>query len=206
MWRGLGVLIVGVACNHTPEELVRIPPDAPGSVTTSSVATASAVGKVPGVAPSRCIFPTPETAPPRALAAKTCPPDPLGKPPKADLVGIRFDAMPMMATLEAEVARSPAELERGLMFRTFMPPEHGMIFLMGEHDEHSFWMHNTCIPLDMLFVDDDGTIVGILENVPTLNDDTRSVGCKSNYVIETNAGWCRRHNVKAGQKITLPSL
>jgi hypothetical protein len=67
-------------------------------------------------------------------------------------------------------------------------------------------MHNTCIPLDMLFIDDDGLIVGIEENTPTMSDDTFSVGCSSKYVLELNAGWCRRHGVVAGQKVRFDGL
>jgi uncharacterized membrane protein (UPF0127 family) len=66
-------------------------------------------------------------------------------------------------------------------------------------------MHNTCIPLDLLYIDDDGLIVGIVENAPTLNDEPRGVGCASRYVLEVNAGWSRRHGVKAGQFASLPS-
>jgi hypothetical protein len=91
------------------------------------------------------------------------------------------------------------------MYRTKMAEDHGMLFLLGERKEHVFWMHNTCLPLDMLFVDEDGTIVGIVENVPTLNDEERTVGCPSLYVLEMNAGWSKRHGVKPGQKISIPA-
>jgi len=107
--------------------------------------------------------------------------------------------------VKAELANTPAETERGLMFRTQMPEEQGMLFDLGTpHSEHSFWMRNTCIPLDMLFIDTDGLIVGILENVPTLNDAERTVGCPSAWVLEMNAGWGRRHGVRAGQTMKLP--
>ena len=64
-----------------------------------------------------------------------------------------------------------------------------MIFVFGEERRnHEFWMHNTCIPLDMMFIDKDGFITGIEENVPTMNDNTYSSGCASTYVLEVNAG------------------
>jgi uncharacterized membrane protein (UPF0127 family) len=85
-----------------------------------------------------------------------------------------------------------------------MAPDHGMIFDLGVHKVQEFWMHNTCIPLDMLFLDDDGFVVGILENVPTLNDLPRRVPCASSYVLETNAGWARRAGVRAGMHARLP--
>jgi uncharacterized membrane protein (UPF0127 family) len=115
---------------------------------------------------------------------------------------VRFDDA--RASVSAEIARSSHDLEKGLMYRTKMPEDAGMLFLLGERTVHRFWMHNTCIPLDLLFIDEDGTIVGIVENAPTLNDDERSVPCRSSYVLEVNAGYTRRHGVRAGQHVTLP--
>lgn len=90
------------------------------------------------------------------------------------------------------------------MFRMNMPEAHGMLFNLHVTKDHEFWMHNTCIPLDMMYIDENGRIVGILENVPVLNDEPRSIGCPSRWVLEVNAGWSRRHGVKAGDKIRLP--
>ena len=81
-----------------------------------------------------------------------------------------------------------------------------MIFLFEERENHTFWMHNTCIPLDMLFLDDDGTIVGIQENTPTMNDSTFDVGCPSRNVLEVNAGFTRKYGIKAGQRVELRGI
>ena len=110
---------------------------------------------------------------------------------------------PLKATVE--LARTEDQRERGLMYRTSMPEDHGMLFEMESHTLHHFWMRNTCIPLDMFFVDPDGLIVGVLENVPTLHTDERAVACPSSYVLEMNAGWARRHGVRAGQRLDLPT-
>ncbi len=107
--------------------------------------------------------------------------------------------------MDAEVVRTPHDTARGLMYRTALPADRGMLFDLGLRDDHRFWMHNTCIPLDLIYVDDDGLVVGIVENAPTLNDDARGVGCPSRYVLEVNAGWSRRHGVKAGQHMSIPS-
>src|SRR5262249_39996520 len=112
-------------------------------------------------------------------------------------------AGPKEIPIEVEVAESEHDRQRGLMFRTQMADDHGMIFVFGEKTDHSFWMHNTCIPLDMLYIDEDGLIVGIEENTPTLSDDTFSVGCESKYVLEVNAGYCRAHGIKAGQWVKI---
>ncbi len=108
------------------------------------------------------------------------------------------------AAVDAELAREQPDTMRGLMFRKSMPEDRGMLFDLGVRDQHDFWMHNTCIPLDMVYADEDGFVVGIVENAPTLNDDSRGVPCPSRYVLEVNAGWARRHGVKAGQHMKIP--
>ncbi len=104
-------------------------------------------------------------------------------------------------SIEAELVRSEHDTMRGLMYRRSMPAEQGMLFDLRVRDEHKFWMHDTCISLDLLYIDEDGLIVGIAENAPTLSDDTITVGCPSRWVLEMNAGWSRRHGVKAGQRM-----
>lgn len=107
--------------------------------------------------------------------------------------------------VEAELAITPHDIQKGLMYRRAMGDNQGMLFRLDERREHTFWMHNTCIPLDMLFVDDDGLVVGIVESAAPLTDSVRTVGCPSSYVLEVNAGWCRRHGVRAGQRLGLPA-
>jgi uncharacterized protein len=106
--------------------------------------------------------------------------------------------------VDAELVVSQHDTTRGLMYRKSMPEDRGMLFDLRARDDHQFWMHNTCIPLDLLYVDEDGLVVGIVENAPTLDDGSRGVGCPSRYVLEVNAGWSRRHGVRAGQMMTLP--
>lgn len=145
------------------------------------------------------MYPTPDTPPPRAAPARRCPPDPTGPPPLATATLELAEG----ARVTVEIARTQEETSRGLMYRTKLADDWGMLFAM-ERREHTFWMKNTCLPLDMLFIDADGTIVGILENVPVLNETSRTVGCPSTHVLEVNGGWCRRHGVRAGQKVKLP--
>ena len=197
----LGSLLVSISvCNRTPEE-----PQRPSAVT---IATPSAAVD-PHPAPRndhRCLRATPDAPPPVAPPAQRCPVDPAGGPPAAAATTLHFTEASGSPGLEVELAKTPEQSARGLMYRTHMASDHGMLFALGTRDDHAFWMHNTCISLDMMFVDDDGTIVGLLENVPTLDDHPRSVGCASRYVIETNAGWCRQHGVSAGQRVELPRL
>jgi uncharacterized protein len=155
----------------------------------------------------RCVAPTPSAAPPPVAPgpAPGCPTDP--SPHKLQTVTVQFpDARQESgsARVTAELARRVQDSEKGLMYRTSMDEDRGMLFDLGVRQVHTFWMHNTCIPLDMLFIDDDGLVVGIVENAPTLNDATRSVPCPSTHVLEVNAGWSRRHGVRAGDRAVLP--
>jgi uncharacterized protein len=109
-------------------------------------------------------------------------------------------------SITVEVATSGDARQRGLMLRKSMPDNAGMIFVFEERRVHEFWMHNTCIPLDMMFVDRDGFITGIEENVPTMNDNTYTSGCPSTYVIEVNAGWSRKNGVTPGQYVKIEGL
>jgi uncharacterized membrane protein (UPF0127 family) len=115
-----------------------------------------------------------------------------------------LDAPSAPGSIAVELANTPQETARGLMYRRSMPADHGMLFDLRVRKPQAFWMRNTCIPLDMFFIDDDGLIVGILEQVPVLNEDERSVGCPSRYVLEMNAGFARKHGIKAGQHVKLP--
>lgn len=108
------------------------------------------------------------------------------------------------AVIQAELVSSMQDLQHGLMYVTSLPENQGMLFDMGSTGNYQFWMHDTCIPLDMIFADADGWIVGIVENAPALDDTPRGVDCPSRYVLEVNAGWSRAHGVKAGQPMTIP--
>jgi len=137
--------------------------------------------------------------------AATCPRDP--SPYTLPVVTVQFPDAGREAgavRVASELARAPKDTERGLMYRTAMEEDRGMLFDLGERKVQHFWMRNTCIPLDMIFLDDDGFVVGILEGVPVLNEADRSVPCPSAYVLEVNAGWARRHGVRAGQRAILP--
>jgi uncharacterized membrane protein (UPF0127 family) len=127
-------------------------------------------------------------------------------PPLPRAQVILTDAYGGRHAVDAEVAGTPEMRERGLMWRKQLAEGKGMLFVFPIEEEHSFWMRNTLIPLDMLFIDTDGLIVGIEENTPTMSDDTFEVGCPSRYVLEVNAGWTRAHGVFAGQSVKIEGL
>lgn len=201
------------ACERPVEEPTPLRAKDPSSVTIPALAAvipSASVAAAPGAeAPprGRCITPTPakpKRTPPGGPDAR-CPRDPETRPSLRTGKVVFTEAKGAPVTT-IEIAESDHDRQRGLMYRTKMGDERGMIFTFAEKDDHTFWMHNTCISLDMLFIDDDGMIVGIEESTPTMSDDTFSVGCASKYVLELNAGWTRAHGVVAGQKVKLEGI
>lgn len=116
--------------------------------------------------------------------------------PKVHLLAPQGDAV-----VEVEIVSTPAQIERGLMYREHLPPDQGMLFLMTEEKEWSFWMSNTLIPLDMLFIAGDMTIAGIVANAEPRTETLRTVGKPSRYVLEVNGGYCASHKIAAGMKV-----
>lgn len=135
-----------------------------------------------------------------------CPPDPEG-PWKLRRGKVAFrEAAGGEELIDVEIAETEDARKRGLMYRRQLADSQGMLFVFDESRDHSLWMRNTCIPLDMIFIDDDGTIVGIEENTVPMSDVIYSVGCSSAYVLEVNAGWTRKNGVEAGQKVELQRI
>ena len=115
------------------------------------------------------------------------------------------------ATLHLEVADISAEREYGLMNRTSLAPHAGMIFVFAQDALLGFWMKNTLIPLDMVFVRGDGTISSIAANVPASTTQTpdasvaRRIG-RGKFVIELAAGEAARDGLRPRLRLELPDL
>lgn len=104
-------------------------------------------------------------------------------------------------TVSVEVASNPETRQRGLMFREQLAPDEGMLFLFEEPQHLTFWMHNTYLPLDMIFINSNLTVIGVVENAAPLTDDSRSAPGLSQYVLEVNATFARRYGVGAGTRV-----
>lgn len=100
-----------------------------------------------------------------------------------------------------EVVQSPGLVQKGLMYRKYMAPDAGMLFLMGDVADHHFWMKNTLIPLDIMFISADLQVAGILENMQPLDTTSKGVGKPSLYVLEVNGGYSKQHGISAGTKV-----
>jgi uncharacterized protein len=135
-----------------------------------------------------------QAAQPQAAQAKK-----LGTPQPTLPIGTVLLEIPPRApiALKVEVASTDAQRQMGLMFRESMGEDEGMLFLFPTERHNSFWMHNTLIPLDMFFVDSDWNVVGIVEQATPQTDDPRNVPRMSQYVLELNGGFAKRHGINA---------
>ncbi|HLH75402.1 MAG TPA: DUF192 domain-containing protein [Candidatus Binataceae bacterium] len=106
-----------------------------------------------------------------------------------------------LATLVVEIARTRTQREVGLMFRKHLGADRGMLFVFAQPAPQAFWMHNTLIPLDMLFVGADRRILGIVANATPMSDRSLSVQGNALYVLEVNGGFCARHGIAAGDRL-----
>ncbi len=108
--------------------------------------------------------------------------------------------------VDVEVVRTDADRSRGLMFRKTLAVDAGMLFLFEGDEPRTFWMHNTLLPLDMLFIDRDLKIVGIVESATPKTDSARGVKKPSRFVLEVNGGYCAAHAVKVGDRVEFVGL
>ena len=109
--------------------------------------------------------------------------------------------------IDVEIANNPKSRQLGLGNRTFLPENQGMLFIYTYPDFHAFWMKNTLIALDMIWIKQ-GKVVGITANVPVESNPARPQNyylppTKVDWVLETNAGWAARHQVKVGDTVKL---
>lgn len=110
------------------------------------------------------------------------------------------------ARFSIEVADDPAERAQGLMNRASLPSSAGMLFIYEAPQHASFWMKNTLIPLDMIFVDPTGTVTRIHENAVPLDTTGIDGGDGVAAVLEINGGLARRLGITTGSEMRHPSF
>ncbi len=116
------------------------------------------------------------------------------------------DASGGVHEVDVEVAATPETRTRGLMWRKELPAGQGMLFIFPSEEVQSFWMRNTLIPLDMLFIDSTGRIVGIIESARPRTLTARSVGEPGRYVLEVPGGWSRSVGLERGGAVRFQGL
>jgi uncharacterized membrane protein (UPF0127 family) len=103
--------------------------------------------------------------------------------------------------VRVELARTESERERGLMYRNHLEPDAGMLFIFDHDGPLTFCMKNTFIPLDMIFIDRDRRIVGIVENAVPETETPRRVPGISRYVLEVGGGLTRQWGIGSGSEV-----
>lgn len=105
-----------------------------------------------------------------------------------------------MHRIEAEVAATPASRQTGMMLRTFMAPQRGMLFVFPEAAEHCMWMRNTLVPLSVAFLDEKGKIINVEDMKPRTEENHCSLK-PARYALEMNLGWFKSRGLGAGFSI-----
>jgi uncharacterized membrane protein (UPF0127 family) len=105
-----------------------------------------------------------------------------------------------------EVADTAGKRQMGLQYRQALADDRGMIFLFPTESLQTFWMKNTPISLDMIFINRDRKIVGIVERTVPFSLDARSVSKPSQYVLEINGGLARRYGIQTGDSVRFEGI
>jgi uncharacterized protein len=124
----------------------------------------------------------------------------------ASAASVAIDAGGRKVEFRVEVAVTPEEHARGLMYRSQLAPEAGMIFVFEQPSVQRFWMKNTLIPLDMIFIGKDRRIVGIVHDAVPETETERMVGAPSQYVLEIGGGLSARLGIRPGELVDFQNV
>ena len=107
----------------------------------------------------------------------------------------------LISKIDIEVAQTPDKEQQGLMFRRSMADSLGMLFVFDTEEQQSFWMKNTYIPLDIIYVSAKKQIVSIGQNCKPLSEESVPSEGKAKYVVEVNGGYAAKMGLKKDDKI-----
>jgi uncharacterized membrane protein (UPF0127 family) len=125
-------------------------------------------------------------------------------PSGLDLVPLTIESRGRSHRFTVEVARTPEQQAQGLMYRDRLGPEEGMIFPFPSPRPASFWMRNTLIPLDMIFIRSDGTIARIAANTVPLTEESHQSGEPVAAVLELKGGRAAELGIAEGDRVNWP--
>lgn len=120
---------------------------------------------------------------------------------QGSLTFLSADNNDTISTIDIEIADNNQRRARGLMYRKSLPADAGMLFIFDVEEIQGFWMKNTYIPLDMLFVNANNEIITIHANTTPLREWNYASTKPALYVVEVNAGYCIQKNITEGDKI-----
>ncbi len=113
------------------------------------------------------------------------------------------DSGAVLLDLNLEVVATPAARAKGLMFRNSLRENQGMLFVFPKETPHSFWMKNTQIPLDMVFISKEMKVVEVIENATPFSEEPRGGSAPSLYVIEIQGGLARARGIGMNSSVIL---
>lgn len=124
----------------------------------------------------------------------------------AELQPLTITASGAVREFAVELADEPQERSKGLMYRRSLDPDEGMLFDFGTPQPITMWMKNTYIPLDMLFIDETGTITAIAKRTTPLSERTIPSNGPARYVLEINGGRADALGIRPGDTVGGPAL
>lgn len=120
---------------------------------------------------------------------------------QGELEFLKKDNKSVISKIDIEVADNEAKTMQGLMYRKSMDENRGMIFVFPVAEEHSFWMKNTLMSLDIIFIDTAKKIIKIHKNTTPLSTKSLPSGGPTLYVVEVNAGYTEKFGITEGDYI-----
>ena len=204
------LLMASAACNEggpTPQPTppaIAAPTPAPTPTRAPTPTVAPATTATPTLAPTPTRAPTPTVA-----FAETATPDPLARfapPDPVEGVGEVREALIAGRLFRLEVARTPSERAHGLMERANLPQEDAMLFVFEAEEYRGFWMKNTLIPLDILFLDARGVVVDVQTMYPQIGALSAALKVyrsarPARYALEMNAGLAESLGIAPGTQV-----
>ncbi len=126
-------------------------------------------------------------------------------PPPAE-PAVDFSTATGTVTVSVDLAQTPEQRRVGLMHRKALSPNHGMAFIFPTEDIQTFWMKDTPLFLDMVFINSQHKIVGIIHNAEPGTLDVRQIASPSRYVIEVQGGFCKRYGIHKGGVVAFRNI
>jgi len=119
-----------------------------------------------------------------------------------ELVIINKNKKDTLKKINIEIADNPEKREQGLMYRKTMNESNGMLFIFEKSEPQNFWMKNTILPLDIIFINENKEIVTIQQNTIPFSEESIPSYKNSMFVLEVNAGFCGKFSIKEGDLIS----
>lgn len=112
----------------------------------------------------------------------------------------------VLGKFNVEIAKTPYQLQKGLMYRKHLDEMSGMLFVFEKIGEKSFWMKNTFISLDIIFINDYGKILTIHENTIPFSEKPLKGEGETKYVLEINSGLSKKYKILEGYQVLHPII